>query len=57
MVVASQADLDPAAIELALEARGDLDAQLVSDGDLGTFIEGAPLLTDDMAPVDLLIGR
>ncbi len=57
VVVASQADLDAGAIRLALDARGDLDAQLVGGGDFVNFIDGAPLLTDDMAPVDLLIGR
>jgi SAM-dependent methyltransferase len=57
VLVASQSVIDVGAIRLALTARGDLDAQLVGDADLAAFVDGAATLTDDMAPVDLLIGR
>jgi len=56
VLVASAEPIDIAAIENRIAARGG--TELGIDGDeLTEFIAGAPILTDDFAPVDQMLGR
>jgi len=59
VLVASRAPLDTEGLLAAAERRGDAGATSVLAGDapLDAFTAGAPLLTDDFAPVDQLIAR
>jgi spermidine synthase len=54
ILVASDAPIDAAAITAANAARGDDDVVATTD-ELERFIGGAPVLTDDYAPVDQLL--
>jgi len=54
VLVASDAPLDLEAISAANQARGD-DDEIASGERLDAFIDGAPVLTDDYAPVDQLL--
>jgi hypothetical protein len=53
VVVASDGPLDDALLRSMLADAGDSGAYV---GDLGRFVAGASVLTDDRAPVDQLIG-
>jgi len=52
VLVASVRRVDPAALDAQLAARGEPGARLAGPG---AFAEGAPVLTDDHAPVDQLL--
>jgi spermidine synthase len=54
VLVASDEPIDVEAILAANAARGDDDAAII-DGDVHSFVDGAPVLTDDYAPVDQLL--
>ncbi len=54
IVVASDAPLPLDAIRAELAARGAHD-EVRADGDLDEHVDGAPVLTDDYAPVDQLL--
>ncbi|MGH8909052.1 MAG: fused MFS/spermidine synthase, partial [Egibacteraceae bacterium] len=55
VIVASDAPLDIAAIQARNRARGDDDLVASGDAALDAFVAGAPVLTDDYAPVDQLL--
>jgi spermidine synthase len=55
VLVASHAPLDPDAIRSRSEEMGELTEVISDPDDLDAFVEGAPVLTDDYAPVDQLI--
>jgi spermidine synthase/MFS family permease len=58
VLVAAHQPLELEQIRQRLEARGDGDAVVVGDdAALDAFTRHAPILTDDHAPVDQLIGR
>ena len=59
VLVASDTPLDIAAVEAAIAARneGAITRVLAEPGDVQAFIGDSPLLTDDFAPVDQLLGR
>jgi spermidine synthase len=58
VLVASDEPIDAQEIAARMLARGDGGGNTVISGaGLAAFIGGAPLLTDDFAPVDQLIGR
>jgi spermidine synthase len=58
VLVASHGPVDVAAIAARLEQNGGGRVRTISGGtDLASFIGDAPFLTDDLAPVDQLIGR
>ncbi len=54
VLVASDAPIDVAGIEASNRARGDTD-EVATGARLQQFIGGAPVLTDDYAPVDQLL--
>ena len=54
IVVASDEPLPVDALRASIAARGDDDI-VVAEGDLDPLTDGAPILTDDYAPVDQLI--
>ncbi|MDX1658879.1 MAG: fused MFS/spermidine synthase [Nitriliruptorales bacterium] len=54
VIVASDGELDVAAMLARNEARGDDEAALV-DEELEAFVDGAQVLTDEHAPVDQLL--
>ena len=54
VVVASDSPIDPAAIEANL-ARWESESSVFSGPALDTFVGDAPVLTDDFAPVDVLM--
>ncbi len=55
VLVGSNEPIDTEAIDTSARARGDVDVAR-SDGDLLTWIDGARALTDELAPVDQLLG-
>lgn len=59
VLVASAQPLDVAAITARIEAWGEGGSTgiLADPGELAAFVGDAPLLTDDYAPVDQLLGR
>ena len=59
VLVASDTPLDIAAVEAAIAARneGAITRVLAEPGDVQAFIGDSPILTDDFAPVDQLLGR
>lgn len=58
VLVASHEPIDAEAIRARIHARGDLGAAILwTPADLDEFAAGAPILTDDFAPVDQLLGR
>ncbi len=59
VLVASEQPLDVAAVTARIEAWGEGGStEIISDrGALAAFIGDAPVLTDDYAPVDQLLGR
>ncbi|MDQ3106180.1 MAG: fused MFS/spermidine synthase [Actinomycetota bacterium] len=56
VLVASAEPIDVAALERAIAARGGVERVLVDD-DAFAFAGGAPVLTDDRAPVDQWLAR
>ncbi len=56
VLVASAEPIDVAALERAIAARGGVERVLVDD-DAVAFAGGAPVLTDDRAPVDQWLAR
>ena len=54
VVVASQAPVDPAAWQAAIDAR-DLDWEVIDGSTLEAWVGDAAVLTDDFAPVDQLL--
>lgn len=57
VLVTSHAPIDTDSIEARVTAGGDAIRIVAGGESLETFVAGSPLLTDDFAPVDLLIGR
>ena len=59
VLVASDTPLDTAAVEAAIAARneGAITRVLATPAEVGEFIGDSPILTDDFAPVDQLLGR
>ena len=59
VLVASDTPLDSAAVEAAIAARneGAITRVLADPADVQAFIGDSPILTDDFAPVDQLLGR
>ena len=58
VLLASDRPIDAAGLRLRIAAEGDVAAEvLAADGDLDAFTAGAPVLTDDFAPVDQLLVR
>jgi spermidine synthase len=59
VLVAGDTPLDTAAVEAAIAGRneGAITRVLAERGDVDAFIGGSPILTDDFAPVDQLLGR
>jgi spermidine synthase len=55
ILVGSDEPLDVEAIQRRNATRGDDDLVIWRDADLDAFIDGAPILTDDYAPVDQLL--
>jgi spermidine synthase len=55
VIVASDAPLDPDEIRARSEAMGESTAVVAGTDALDAFVDGAPVLTDDYAPVDQLI--
>jgi SAM-dependent methyltransferase len=56
VVVASHVPLDVAALRARVVA-GDRDATVIGGNDVAAFASGAPVLRDDFAPADQLLGR
>jgi spermidine synthase len=56
VLVASDMRIDVAAIEAALAARGGIE-RAVTGEELAGFVDEAPILTDDFAPVDQMLTR
>ena len=56
VLVGSDREIDAAALRARIAARGGLE-QVVVDGALASFVDGAPVLTDDHAPVDQWLAR
>ena len=56
VLVASQDPIDVAAIETRIRSRGGSEIG-IEGAELGEFIGGSPILTDDYAPVDQMLGR
>jgi spermidine synthase len=59
VLVASHTPLDTAAVEAAIAARneGAITRVLAEPGEVLAFIGDSPILSDDFAPVDQLLGR
>lgn len=58
VLVASHQPIDAAALLGRIHARGDVGtAMLSTPAELDEFVAGSPILTDDFAPVDQLLGR
>jgi spermidine synthase len=55
VLIASDAPLDIEEIQRRNRARGDTDVVAFRDAALDAFVAGAPVLTDDYAPVDQLL--
>jgi hypothetical protein len=55
VLVASHRPIDVAAIERAIRDRGGAETG-IEDASLDRFIDDAPVLTDDFAPVDQMLG-
>ena len=56
VLVGSDREIDADALRARIAARGGQE-QVVVDADLATFVDGAPVLTDDHAPVDQWLAR
>ena len=56
VLFASDREIDAAALQARIAARGGQE-QVVADADLAAFVDGAPVLTDDHAPVDQWLAR
>ena len=56
VLVGSDREIDGAALRARIAARGG-DEQVVVDDALAAFVDGAPVLTDDHAPVDQWLAR
>lgn len=56
ILVASPADIDVAGIEDAIRFRGGTELGIEGER-LDRFVDAAPVLTDDYAPVDQMLGR
>ena len=56
VLVASQGPIDVAGIEQAIGRRGGTEVGIIGER-LDRFVDGAPVLTDDFAPVDQMLSR
>ena len=56
VLVGSDREIDAGALQARIAARGGKE-EVVVDGALTTFVAGAPVLTDDHAPVDQWLAR
>ncbi|HVL53843.1 MAG TPA: fused MFS/spermidine synthase, partial [Vitreimonas sp.] len=57
VLLGSHQPIDAAALRNRLADRGDLSTDLLAGDALDAYVDGAPVLTDDYAPVDQLLVR